>query len=54
MLRFGNVIQGLARVRAGRDGFRPRACYTFPVMKPQVVFGFYFWFSVPGGREVNV
>ena len=29
-------------------------CYILQVMKTQVAFGFYFWFSVLGGREANV
>ena len=29
-------------------------CYIGDVMNKRVVFGFYFWFSVPGGREANV
>lgn len=32
-----------------------RVCYIHPVMsKPVAVFGFYFWFSVPGGREESL
>jgi hypothetical protein len=33
---------------------RTKLCYISPVMKTCVAFGFYFWFSVPGGREANV
>jgi len=33
----------------------PPVCYIHPVMsKPVAVFGFYFWFSVPGGREESL
>jgi hypothetical protein len=47
---FARVIQ--------RDPFFSMArrvlCYILQVMKTQVAFGFYFWFSVLGGREANV
>jgi hypothetical protein len=36
---------------SGMDG---ALCYIHPVMKTRVAFGFYFWFSVLGGREANV
>jgi len=43
----------LASRRCDRRG--PGACYIHPVMsKPVAVFGFYFWFSVPGGREESL
>jgi len=28
-----------------------KLCYICRVMKTRATFGFYFWFSVPGGRE---